>query len=214
MTTPMTPAGRQMVRDQRDSRIERIEALSRTVRLCIETKNYDAALVMGFIQLDTWAFLSRPESMVDHGRTSFKLFIERYLQDAPGQGYSYKWLDVYAARCALLHTFGSQADLHNSNSSVVLWRYHLGKQNTFVPGLTRMAYISVQRLLLDANAAVGRCMAEMHTDHTLKKRIGDRLPRVYFLAGVLPSRDPDAIAAMDPALDAEIASWEGEVSGR
>jgi hypothetical protein len=41
-------------------------------------------------------------------------------------------------------------------------------------------------------------------DDAVNKLFGERLPRVFFQAGVLPSRDPDAIAAMGPAIDAEI----------
>jgi len=54
-------------------------------------------------------------------------FIERYIRDAPGQGYCYRPQDVYAARCALLHTFGALADMDAKDQSVVIWRYHLGE---------------------------------------------------------------------------------------
>lgn len=208
MPTEATPLGRQLLRDEREPRIKRIIALGREITKCLAAKAYDSALVMQFIQLDTWAFLTRPLSMTVHGRASFMLFIERYLRDAPEQGYSYAPSDVYAARCALLHTFGAVADIHDKDKSVVIWRYHLGKQNTFVPGLDWMAYVSVMRFILDARAAVSACIAEGKADKdNLSQLVGERLPRVYFLAGVLPSRDPDAVAAMEPGIDAELAEF-------
>ncbi len=153
---------RQMLRDERAPRVKRINALAGEVHACIKANAYDAALVMQFVELDTWAFLARPGSMTVHGRTSFKWFIERYMRDAPGQGYSYAPSDVYAARCGLLHTFGSLADAHERDKSVVIWRFHLGRENTFVPGLHRMAYISVMRFITDACAAVSACVKELY----------------------------------------------------
>jgi hypothetical protein len=206
-----SPYARQMLRDERTPRIERIHALGREVIKCIEAKAYDAALAIQFIKLDTWAFLTRPASMTVHGRASFIWFIERYMRDAPGQGYSYSPSDVYAARCGLLHTFGSLANMHETDKSVVIWRFHLGKLNTFVPGLDRMAYISVMRFISDANAAIDASLQEVKADNAMNKLLGERLVRVFFHAGVLPSRDPDAIEAMDPGIDADIAVLDGTI---
>jgi hypothetical protein len=47
-------------------------------------------------------------------------------------------------------------------------------------------------------------MGELLTDKTLQTLIGLRLPRVFFHAGILPNRNPEAIAALDAAVDAEI----------
>jgi hypothetical protein len=131
-----------MFRDERDSRLKRLFALGDEAERCREAKAYDAALVMEFIQLDTWAYLLRPKRFQDHTRKSFIWFVERYLRSDPDQTYRYNGLDVYAARCAMLHTFGSLTDIHAKDKSVVAWRYHSGTQNTFVPGLHRMAYVS------------------------------------------------------------------------
>jgi hypothetical protein len=133
------------------------------------------------------------------------------MQDVPGQGYSYRPSDVYAARCGLIHTFGAWADMHETDKSVVVWRFHLGELNTFVPGLNRMAYISVRRFITDADAAIHRSLEEVTADDAMNKLFGERLVRVFYHAGVLPSRDPDAIAAMDPGIDADIAVLDGTV---
>jgi hypothetical protein len=200
-----------MLRDERAPRIERIHTLGREVVRCIEAKAYDAALAMQFIELDMWAFLTRPASMTIHGRASFMWFIKQYLQDAPGQGYSYSPGDVYAARCALLHTFGSLSNMHATDKSVVVWRFHLGKLNTLVPGLDRMAYISVMRFIKDARAATSASLQAVMADGGMNKLLGERLVQVYFHAGVLPSRDPDAVATMDTGIDADIAVLDGTI---
>jgi hypothetical protein len=74
-----------------------------------------------------------------------------------------------------------------------------------------MAYISVTRFIMDAQAAISACWKEVRADNAVNKPLGNRLPRVYFHSGVLPSRDPDEIAALDPGIDADIARADGTV---
>ena len=71
-----------------------------------------------------------------------------------------------------------------------------------------MAYISAGRFSKNAGDAIGRCIHDLRTDEALNSRVGQRLPRMYFHAGILPSRDTDAIAARDAEVDAEMAEFE------
>jgi hypothetical protein len=70
-----SPLARQLLRDERSPRVKRITALGEEVQKCLEVQAFDSALVMQFIELDTWAFLTRPTSI--RGRRSFMWFIER-----------------------------------------------------------------------------------------------------------------------------------------
>ena len=199
-----TAYGRQLLRDERAPRVERIKALMAEVAGCFAAKRYEAGLVMQFIELDTWAYLTRPKG-TKHGRSSFKRFIGKYLHSDPDQPYQYAAEDVYAARCGLLHTFGSISDLHHNDNTLVIWRFHLGRCNTYIPGLDGyMAYISVFRFWRNASEAVARCLDDVMADPALNELFGSRLPQVYFQAGVLPSRDPDALVVIEPAIDAEL----------
>ena len=118
---------------------------------------------MQFIQLDTWAFLTRPLSMTVHGRASFMLFIERYLRDAPGQGYSYAPSDVYAARSFASHI--RRRRRHSRQGQVGRdMAVSSGEAEHLRPCLDWMAYVSVMRFILDARAAVSACIAEGKAD--------------------------------------------------
>jgi hypothetical protein len=56
-----------------------------------------------------------------------------------------------------------------------------------------------------------KCLADVMADDNFNRLFGTRLPRVFFQSGILASRDPEAIAAMDPAIEAEIAILDGTV---
>lgn len=126
MPTEVSPIGRQLLRDERAPRVKRITALTSETARCFESGLYDAAVVMQFIELDTWAYLMRPATMTKHGRTSFKWFIREYLRSDLAQEYKYAPEDAYAARCGILHTLGAISDLHHADPSIVVWRFHGG----------------------------------------------------------------------------------------
>jgi hypothetical protein len=200
-----TPHGRQLLRDERRPRHLRITDLTGQTARCFKTGLYNAAAVMQFIELDTWAYLMRPREMTKHGRGSFTWFVNKYLRGDPGQKYQYEATDVYAARCGMLHTGGAVSDLHHSDHSIVLWRFHLGQLHTYVPGTKDMAYISLHRFHMDCVAAVPKCLDELRPNPIVGELFSRRLRRVYHQAGILPSRDPDAIALIDPDIDALLA---------
>jgi len=60
MSAEVSPAGYQLLRDEREPRIKRIMALMGEISRCFQAGLYDAALAMQFIELDTWAYLMRP----------------------------------------------------------------------------------------------------------------------------------------------------------
>jgi hypothetical protein len=199
-----TPIGRQLLRDERKPRHYRIGDLTGETARCFKAGFFDAAVVMQFIELDTWAYLMRPPEMTRHGRASFKWFIGEYLQTDPTQEYQYRPEDAYASRCGALHTGGALSDLHD-DASIAMWRFHTGKHHTYAPGMKGIAYISLHRFHMDAVAATSQCLADVAADHELNCRFARRMPRVFFQAGVLSSRDPDAIALLDPEIDALLA---------
>lgn len=193
---------RQFMRDERGPHAVQITALMHETARCFDSGLYDAGLAMMFIELDIWAYLMRPEKMTKHGRASFKWFIDKYLRGDPAQEYQYGAEDAYAARCGILHTLGSLSDLHQKDPPPVIWRFHHGTGNTYVPDTKTMAYISVARFRNDASAAIEHCLTDVMADLAVNRLFGQRMQRVSWQAGVLPSRDPEAIAVLDPAIDA------------
>jgi hypothetical protein len=65
-----TPIGRQLLRDEQKPRRYRIGGLTGETARCFKVGFFDAAVVMQFIELETWAYLMRPPEMTKHGRAS------------------------------------------------------------------------------------------------------------------------------------------------
>jgi hypothetical protein len=139
-----------------------------------------AAVAVGYICLDTLAFLSMPEGKEQQTRTDFIAFVDTYLRAHDGQQYKYPGIDVYAARCALLHRYGSEVRLHDKDPTIIRFGYGGGGgKHTFDPEISpNLAIIGTAYLLNDIAMAVSEFMTACRTDVALRTRVEQRLPHV------------------------------------
>jgi len=66
-------------------------------------------LVLIYASIDILASLIRPESQEDVSRSDYTAWVEKYLLRAGSLPCTA--LEIYAARCALLHTYGAESRL-------------------------------------------------------------------------------------------------------
>jgi hypothetical protein len=74
---------------------------------CMERKSYLSSLVLFFSAVDTLGWLDSDDAFAT--KTSFVQWVERYL--LPCSSLRCTALDLYAARCGLLHTFSPESAL-------------------------------------------------------------------------------------------------------
>src|SRR5262249_57578437 len=103
---------------------EGIGGRGRELKGCEAAGATAAAVVMAYVCIDAMAYLSMPADKSEQTRQDFIAWVDGYLKAHPDQPYQYQGLDVYAARCAVLHAFGSEAALHRSDPHIRLFRYH------------------------------------------------------------------------------------------
>jgi len=75
----------------------------------------------GIYLYDTLANLARPANKKKVTRSDFKEWVNAHLEGHPDQPYQYRGKDVYAARCALLHKYGSEAELHKEDPDTIMF---------------------------------------------------------------------------------------------
>lgn len=86
--------------------IENLSGLDDSVGNCVERKYLMPALALLYVGIDVVASLERQPS--EGTRASFTRWAERYLLPARPLGCTAH--DLYAARCAILHTFTADSD--------------------------------------------------------------------------------------------------------
>ncbi len=134
---------------------------------------------MSYVCIDTMAFLSLPVEKESQGRTDFISWVDTYLKGHETQPYQYRGLDVYGARCAVLHAFGAEADFHQKYPDAKKFGYHDGGKHAYDPNIDKkLVIIGTASFLNDVVRAVGAFMEECENNAALRQRVEARLPKV------------------------------------
>lgn len=92
---------------------------------------------------------------------------------------SNRGLDVYGARCAILHAFGSEVNFHQQNPDAKIFGYHDGGKHALDTQVSeRLVIIGTASFLNDVVLAVEAFLKACETDLYLRARAEGRLPKV------------------------------------
>jgi hypothetical protein len=156
-----------------------ISTLISETKRCESAGATTAAIAMAFICIDTMAFLSLPADRNTQGREDFIAWVDRYLKGHQDQPYQYRGLDVYGARCALLHAFSSEADFHQRYPDAKRFGYHDGGMHAYDPAQDEhLVIIGTASFLNDVVHAVCDFIETCKDDANLRGRVEARLPKV------------------------------------
>lgn len=156
-----------------------IGGLVAEIRKCEKVGAHMGALVLCFVCADAMAYLAMPAGQPSQTRADFISWINTYLTGHPEQLYQYRGIDVYAARCAVLHQFGTEAMLHNNDPDIKMFGYHDGGRHAFDQNVDpRLVIIGMASFFNDVIAAVGAFMEACRADPALRTRVEQRLPSV------------------------------------
>jgi hypothetical protein len=99
-----------------------ITDLLEAATICLMHEKVLPGVCLVFIAMDTMAALSRPAG-TSHGRRHFVEWVEKYL--LLGSGLPCTALEIYAARCGLLHSQSPRSQLSKAGQVRDIW-YALG----------------------------------------------------------------------------------------
>lgn len=156
-----------------------VSGLIAEIKRCENVGATTAAVAMAFICIDTMAFLSLPYEQNKQGKTDFIKWVDTYLKGHEDQPYQYRGLDVYGARCALLHAFGSESDYHQKNPDAKKFGYYDGGKHAYDPAQNEhLVIIGTASFFNDVAYAVKAFIEDCKADPVLRARVVSRLPKV------------------------------------
>lgn len=146
----------------------------------LENAGFDtAAVVMVYIGIDMMCLLSLPAGENKQTRRHFKEWVDEFMTGHPDQPYQYDSDDIYAARCSMLHCYGSEADTHNENPEIKIIGYHDGGKHSHDPNIDpRLVLLGMKSFINDYVCAVDKFLEKAGNDLDLKQRIESRLDKV------------------------------------
>jgi hypothetical protein len=111
---------------------------------------------MTYVLIDSIARAGLPTGRNDVKKDDFVSWVDKYMKTATPAEYQYAGIDVYNARCGMLHTFTAQ--IHKAARH---FGYHDGSPHRYRPDIdARLVMISVPLLIDDFWAAVARFLAD------------------------------------------------------
>lgn len=140
--------------------VQMIEELKK----CEKAGATTACLMQIYVYIDTLAYFGMPVTKDKNTRSDYIEWVDKYLKGHNEQPYQYCGKDVYGARCALLHTFSSEADYHSQNQGVIKYGYHDGGRHEYSPEINpTLAIIGVASLVNDFEIAVSDFLKDIKT---------------------------------------------------
>jgi hypothetical protein len=159
-----------------------ITGLVRELKRCEEAGHLTGALVLAYVCIDTMAFLSLPVGRSEQTRSDFIAWVDAYLRAHADQPYQYRGIDVYAARCAVLHAFSSESERHAKDPNTRIFGYHSGGKHSVNPAKwPRIVMIGTQSFFNDIVLAVEAFLKDCEADADLRTRVAARVPKVLQL---------------------------------
>lgn len=105
-----------------DEMIERYLLATVTAVATLYAKDlYSHTLIIMYSTIDTVGLLDAPASQTNSSRNTFKAWVDKYV--VPDSRVEFTSVDLWAARCAVLHTHTSESNLSNSGQAKQLQYY-------------------------------------------------------------------------------------------
>ncbi|MEO3691673.1 hypothetical protein [Roseateles paludis] len=96
-----------------------VEHITSDIKFCLENKRMVAGAQLLMSAIDVASGIERPRDKLDTTRDDFISWADRYLT-LSGPEYTLRGVDLYAARCGLLHGYTAQAKLISQGKAVML----------------------------------------------------------------------------------------------
>ena len=155
------------------------QGICRDIDITIENKCWRAAVILIFAGIDAMAHLGRPTVSKFNEADNFKNWVERYFHlNGHTTVSSEEW---WAARNAIVHTYGAYARAHSKRSDlrVLSWMVGANPSVLYNPkSSTNLVLIDIPAMKDAFKNGVNRFVVDVFNDNSLKGVIDARLAQL------------------------------------
>jgi hypothetical protein len=144
-------------------------SIRKGIKVTLENECYASAVVLILSAVDAMAYLAMPESQQDVTKSDFVRWVEEYVR-FPGTN-QLSGLDLYGARCAMLHSFGARSKMSREGQCrVILWMDNAVPPIIFRPDLAPdHVMVSILALKEAVFAGMDRFLINLYRDPNSKQ---------------------------------------------
>jgi len=160
------------------------------IQFNLDNERFGAAIILVLSGIDTMASLNRPESQPDVTRTDFVNWCDRYMnfstKDKPSS------LELYGARCGMLHQYGSQSRLYREGKArMLIYCEQSVPEIIFAPNIDpSILGVSIKYLAYVFFMGIDQFLVDVFADPSRHKVMEDRLQWLMTVRRWPDSEDP------------------------
>ncbi|MDD4910298.1 MAG: hypothetical protein PHR44_06475 [Candidatus Omnitrophica bacterium] len=137
------------------------------------------SVILTLSAIDAMAFLAMPLAQKEVKRKDYINWVEKYMKTDLQQSYQYRSIDIYGARCGIVHRYGVESRLSETKSCKI-FVYHNGSEHIYNPSKEKdLVLISIPRFTRDFFKAVKKFMIDIARDKNLKLRTDSRITKLF-----------------------------------
>ena len=137
------------------------------------------AVILTLSAIEAMAYLGIPLTRKEVHRNDYINWVNKYMKTDPKQPYQYEGIDLYGARCGIVHRYGLTSRL-SEQGKCRIFGYNNGSEHYYNPLISKdMVVISISRFTNDFFKAVTMFLGEVTNDKNLKARVDSRISGLF-----------------------------------
>ncbi|MQY59833.1 MAG: hypothetical protein GH144_09575 [Clostridia bacterium] len=154
------------------------------IKVALDNGAIGGALILTYAAIDAMAFLSMPENKNEVQGEDFINWVEKYMKTDSKQPYQYQGIDLWGARCGIVHRYGATSSLSDSGKCN-FFGYHNGSEHMVKPSVDeRFIVISWPRFINDFFGAMKKFLTDIMKDEELKKKVASRIVHLFYVSPI------------------------------
>jgi hypothetical protein len=150
-----------------------------SIKFTLKNGHISASLILTYSAIDCMASLIMPEEQKEVTGSDFKKWVDIYMKTDPVQSYQYRGVDLWGARCGLVHRYSPYSNVIEREGCKV-FQYHDGGNHIYNPSINEsVVMISAPRLINDFYEGMRAFLKNLIEDDKLREKAGRRIGNLF-----------------------------------
>ncbi len=171
-----------------------IDCIVHDIDVCLKNNAPTGAILLTYCAIDAMSFLSMPLHKYDKKkklyvdkydveRDDFIAWVEKYMKTDSSQPYQYQGIDLYGARCSVVHNYGVESDLsRNKKCKKIAYAFNSLKHFYDSSKHPEMVILGIDLFIRDFADAVIKFLSDIENDVKLQQQVEGRLPKLFTIS--------------------------------
>jgi len=156
-----------------------VDSIGGDIKKSIKNGVLGGTVILTLSAIDAMAYLAMPLGQKEVHRNNYIDWVNKYMRTDPKQPYQYRGIDLYGARCGIVHRYGVKSRL-SEQGKCKIFAYNNGSKHYYNATIDKdLVILSIPRLVNDFFKAVSEFLHEAKSNAELKKRIDSRILNLF-----------------------------------